>query len=228
MRRYSLVCSFILLLVPNAYLQQRSTAKLVDEFGEASCEDISMRVHNLYRETIDQPGTIGFVVINPQKNRFNRAVRVKKLVEVILRFSKLDLNKIRVVRGHELDQLEVRMWIAQPGLNEPSYESVSWPEETYDLSKPFVYGATFIDEVCQTFMPELYADLIKANPNIRGRVVIYPYPGLSKWKMAEEWINTLTKEYGIPRDRLRLYFGKPSYNINVEFWIVPVKKSQQS
>jgi hypothetical protein len=224
MSRYTLICSLLLLLVSNGYLQQRSAAKLIDVFGEASCEDLRMRVLNLYKQTSDQQGSIGFVVVNPQTDKLSRAIQVKKLVEITLRLSKLDLNKIRVVRGRDSNRLEVRMWIAEPGSNEPSYESASWPEESYDLSKPFVYGATFVDEVCPTFVPELYADLIKSNPDIHGRVVVYPYPGLSKWELAEDWINILTKEYGVPRNRLSLYFGKPSYNINVEFWIVPLKK----
>jgi hypothetical protein len=229
----SLICAFLLILTSAAisFSQDGPRATLVDEFDEATCEDLDLRLQNLYTKLAQNPGSRAAVTIRTVQNDRNLVVEYNKRIQNRLRFWKLDTTRLDIFNGEDAGRLEIHFWLVPPGAANPANSGPVLTIEKYDLTKPFIYGTSTFGEDCPTFLLDLYADLIKANQNVRGHIVIFPYARLlpsyvreSKWQTASNWIGWLTKDFGVPRNRLRLYFGKPSLERNAEFWIVPIKK----
>ena len=85
-------------------------------------------------------------------------------------------------------------------------------------------GSIWNDDACPLFIPENYAKIIKENPNVRGHIVIFNPAKKESRREIEEWVKLLTEEYKVPRNRLKIFFGKNNAIPDlVEFWIVPRK-----
>jgi hypothetical protein len=87
-----------------------------------------------------------------------------------------------------------------------------------------LYDVSFDDGVCPTFVPRLYADILKSKPNLIGRIVVFPYLRANQLKIGNEWIEMFTTKYRVPRNQLRIVYAKPRINSKAEFWVEPVKK----
>jgi hypothetical protein len=80
--------------------------------------------------------------------------------------------------------------------------------------------------ICPTFVPKAFAKLIHENPGSRGHIVVRvgDDPTVDRFYFAERWIEELVEKQGVPRKRLRLFFGKGKGSTAAEFWFVPTRK----
>jgi hypothetical protein len=95
------------------------------------------------------------------------------------------------------------------------------------VRKPFIFG--FEDEIglCSTFVPRKYVELILGNPGSRAHIVVRPggRETLSAVWFGKQWIENFTKDYGLPRNRIKIFYGKKDNQLtNAEFWFVPARK----
>ncbi|MEP7074425.1 MAG: hypothetical protein ABI878_01335 [Acidobacteriota bacterium] len=209
------------------FAQEKPKAIQIDEFGTEGCESLYARSDNLQTVLKQNPSAMGVVIIHPQVGSPSRALREKNFIEKIFQKNDYAFERLRIVRGPARATVGGEFWLVPPGAEDPSHGMDLWPDETPDLSKPFFYGSEDEIGICPTFVPRLYADLIRSNPNVRGRIVVIPNSDTSKGRKFEagkEWIDTLTNKYAIPRNRLRLVFAKESNFEVIEFWIEPVKR----
>jgi hypothetical protein len=215
---------FLLVSTPSILAQQITEAIKIDEFGKLNCGDLLARIDNLYLQLENNPDASAFIVIHPKKGLLGQAAYRKKFIEDVFMRRRFDLSRLRIVRGDESEPEAGAFYLLPTGAADPIKEAGIWPEEKLNFTSPLVFGSEGDEDPCPSFPFPKYAEIIKSNPNLRGHIVIFPYPGHSRNAALKKWIRVLTTEYKIPRGQLRFFFGKAQGYSYTEFWVVPVKR----
>lgn len=148
----------------------------------------------------------------------------KVFIENIFRRRRADLSRLRIIRGKESEAEAGAIFLLPRGAATPVQETVAWPEpKKLDLTKPFIFGSEAVEDPCPDFPLPTYVELLRSNPNLRGHIVIFPLSRRYQRETAAQWIKELTEKDKVPRNPLRVFFGKQSSLEYVEFWIVPVR-----
>jgi hypothetical protein len=232
MKLRPLLFAFLIWLaaVQFCFSQEKPKAVLFDKFSETVEEETSARVDIFMGDLINEPTSQGYVVIHPKKDSANkdfvRERRYEKFIKNKISLQKFDKSRIEIIRSEVRDEIELELWKVQPGAEKPFLIVEKWSEILPDLSKAFVFGISYPDQIFPNFIPEFYADYINKNENLRGNIVVYYN---YEWKNylkneAKDQLKTLTKEYKIPRNRLKVYYKKIVGEPYIEFWLVPKKK----
>lgn len=203
------------------FAQNEPKPVLVDEFGRVSCEDFLARIDAFVSVLQANPQDSGYVVIyDGAKNPKG----LKKFAVANVSLRPFDSERIKIVVAKNPAEVDARFWRVPPGSPPPTYTEVLQPET--DTSKPFVFGTSFTDNVCPTFAPKLYADLIKQHPGSKGKVVVSGSTWRQRRDYAEEELKTLWENFGVSRDRIRIYYmhTRNDLNTEAEYWFVPAKK----
>lgn len=217
--------------------QEKPKADLFDKFGhQVVPEEFAARLEGFLQKIVENPFSQGYVAIHPKKNSINQNFKrergYERFVKNLISIYKFDKSRITVVRSDEKEEIELEFWIIPPGAEKPFSIEEKWAEYIPDLTKLFVFGFTYPDEIFPNFIPEFYADYLKNNENLRGHIVVFN----QSREDANKWIKVLTEEYQVPRNRLKVFFGKTNGSIiylgkgnlpvEVEFWLVPKKKNK--
>lgn len=211
--------------------QEKPKAILSDKFGRVVEEQfyafIDSFMQDLERDKIYQ----GYVVIHPTKDSikrdFSRERRYETIIKNKISLQGFDKNRITIVRGDEKDETEIELWKIPSGAEKPFSIEEKWVDIPDDLSKAFVFGSVYIDEVFPNFIPEFYSDHIKNNANLRGHIVIFNKSKSDSISEANKWLKIFTEDYKVPRNRLKVFFGKNNASVDTEFWLVPQKKNNK-
>lgn len=220
--------SVILLFIPAPFFaQDKPQAVLVNELGKSDCEFVKAITDSFIQEIGYEPDARGFIVIRPDKKLFNSAVWQEKVIN----FRTYNNERIKIVRAAPQDNYKIEFWKVPAGATTPDFKAADWNTTPYDFSKSFLSDSADELNICPTFIPELYADVLKQNSSVRGRIVIYESKdslvGLSRTALLEEWITPLTEKFKLRRNRFKLIFGKSKKGLTyVEYWIVPQKKKK--
>jgi hypothetical protein len=207
--------------------QEKAKANLIDRFSNISLGDLWSRIDGFVYLLSQNPGSNGYVVIYPGKDSIKQDFRLEKRFKklIINRFYQLkhfDENRVAIVRSQEKDELEIELWEVEPKAEKPFSIVDMWAEKPVNLTKPFVFGTAY-DEAYPSFAPGLYAKLLKENENLRGHIVIFNTSKKEARSIKEEWLKLFTEEYKVPRNRLKIFYGKNKGIPDVEFWVVPRK-----
>lgn len=203
---------------------QRPEAIPVDEFRKVNCGDLLARIDNLFIQLENNPQATALIVLAPGKGDPRTVEKTKNFIENIFNRRGFDPKRFRIVRGLEAESEIGKFYLLPAGASDPVPGAVAWPEKKIDLASPFVFGMEGDEDPCPDFPFPKYAELLRSNPELRGHVVIFPFPGHSRNAAMKQWLNVLTEAYKVPRKQLRFFFGKPRNWPYTEFWIVPVKK----
>ncbi|HEV7701459.1 MAG TPA: hypothetical protein VGO43_14610 [Pyrinomonadaceae bacterium] len=202
-------------------------AKLLDEFGVPTCEELLARTDGFRTVLLEFPAATGVVIISRAKGLRTPADRYRTLIDNTLRRADFDSNRVQIFHGEEGSETHGSFWIVPPGAENPAGARELWSRGgiVVDVSKPFMFGSEDETGVCPTLVPRDFARLIKENPSVIGKVIVHPEVKWSPAAIGLPWIERLTKEYSVPRKRLRLIYGKRSKTIGyTEFWLVPSRK----
>lgn len=215
----------LVLFCTSIIVAQEKAAK-VDEFGFVTCEDLLARTDSFELVLNNQPTATGLVIISRGKENTRRADSYRTLILNTLRRRDFDTDRLAIYRGEDTAQTAASFWVVPSGASLPPDARIVWQkDEAFDLSKPVLIGSEDDAGVCPTFVPQDFANLIKKNPGIIGKIVVHQEPNWDAAILGLPWIDTFVKKYGIPRGRLQLIYGKRSKTIGyVEFWLVPSKK----
>lgn len=224
---YLLATIFLILLslVSMHPAQEKPKAVKVDEFGKATCDDLLSRISNFQIQLSNNPNVAGLAVLQFDSTSINKARWYQGLIRSSF-LNHFDITRLKIIQDPNAKEIGGSFWLVPPGAEEPSYQGTVWPDDTLDLSKPFLYGSSSDEDVCNTFTPKQYADLIKSSPDIRGRIIIYPMFRRHQKEIADEWSKTFVEKYNLPRNRFKIFFRKRSDPSYVEFWVVPVNKKK--
>lgn len=222
--------SFIILILLTSiavcFGQEKSEALLIDKFGNLTCGDIMARTDILLHELFEDPNSQGYVIIYPEKNSAKKALRLERIINASIYMRRFDKNRIIVIRSKENNYKEatVEFWKVPFDAEKPFFVEEEWVDSATALTKPFIFGSIWNDDACPLFIAEKYANLIKDKPNLRGHIVVFNPSKKEARNDMKEWLKLFTEEYKVPRDRLKIFFGKNNDIPDlVEFWIVPQK-----
>jgi hypothetical protein len=216
----------VTLVSPNAVWAQDQKAELVDEFGRMPCDELYARASYFVQKVVNEPTSRGLVVIYPKKGTFQSADYRRKTI--LGQFENGELaDRVEFVQGAERDEIKIELWKIPAGANEPEYLGTKWVDPAPDLSKPFIFG--YEDEIgeCPTFIPRKFAKVINDNSGSRAHIVVR---GGDRYAMnprdfASQWIDTFTKQFKIPRKRIKVFYAKRDGTLTyAEFWFIPAKK----
>lgn len=219
----SLILPFLFLFIQICIAQETPKAILVDSFGAITCEDVLARNDNFMTELSNNPNSQGYVVIYPKKGSFKQALSFEKLISGSIYFRRFDRSRVTFVRGSQTDEFKVELWRVPPGAETSSFTEEKWIDLAQSLTKPFVYASLSSEDICPTFSPETYADLLKNNPDLRGHIVIFNKSKKEAETEKKEWLKLFTEDQKVPKNRLKFFFAKNDGYPEVEFWIVPRK-----
>ncbi len=231
---------FLIILFASSQLcfgQNKSEAVLLSSFSKAVDEEIASNLDAFFHELVNSPQEQGYVVIYPAKSSIKQNYRLERryerFIKEMISTRRFDKNRIIFVQSKEEETIKVEFWKVPLGIDKPFSIENKWSETPPDLTKPFIYGFTYPDEIFLNFVPEFYADYLKNNENLRGHIVVFN----NSRKDANKWIKVLTEEYKVPRNRLKVFFGKTNGSIiyvpkgllpvEAEFWLVPKKRNKK-
>lgn len=221
-----LVSIFLLSLafVSFCFAQEKPTAILIDRFDNLLCGDFLGRLDNFFIDLQNEPASKGYAVIYTRENLSKESLWRLNAIGGHVDFRKLDPDRLSIVRAKKETDLEFEFWKIRAGADKPSFGE-EWPAVLPSSTKPFIFANTFFDTICPNISPRDLVKLLTANPDFRLNLAVYQTPRQAK-KESVYWIKHLTENYNIPRDRLKIFYGKPNRFYGTEFWIVPAKKKK--
>ena len=218
--RIYLIAILLLAFSINANSQEPPKAVLVDEFGNITCEDLLGRQDYFLSELSKNPQDIGYAIIyssgrNPQG--------FVKFLAANMYMRRFDRSRLQIVlsKGTSVDT-SGQFWRIPPGAQLPKFDPVTQPVP--NLTKPFLFGTDFSENVCPSFSPDLLAKLISENPGSYARIVISGPTWF--WRKAGtqetlEWF----KYSSLDKNRMKFfYIHRPQLQfIETEYWYIPAK-----
>ena len=205
--------------------QEKPEAVLVDQFGKITCEELLARLDLFSTDLGNNPGSLGYIVIYPEKTSVRTGISYINWIRGHWTFRKLDDTRYVIIRGEERDAINIEFWRVPPGADESFYKGEKWIAAAVKVKKAFVFNSLHIEDVCPTFNLKDYAEILLSDPSLRGHIVIFNKSRRESQKEAQDWLTVLTKDYKVPRNRLRVFFATNGNGAEAEFWIVPTKKN---
>jgi len=216
----------VLILAINAWSQDKPQAQLVDEFGPQQCDEFLARVDNLMIQLGTNPSANALVVFGPKFGSAEKINRFRHLIEMEFKRSTFSANRLRITQTKDSTAPGGKFWLLPDGATVPVVDPVKWPDETIDISRPFLFGTEQMDDVCPTFYLDDFAEFLRSHSNLHGKIVIHAYLQRATTEDAVKWLSDLEK-LRVPRKRLRVFLAKPSNWERVDFWIVPRRNSRK-
>lgn len=205
------------------FAQDKSKAELFVEYDKAGCELLLSGTDAFINKLLDVPNSTGYVVIHPEKKFPNKGRWYEQLIRSEAHFAEFDKTRLKIIRSSQKDAAGIKFWIVPKDADKPDFVEEKWIEPVLDPTKPFLFGSVWNDDPCPVFIPDTYAGFLKAHPNTEGRIVIFNRSKKQFRNEANTWLKLFTKDFRIPRNRLKTFYGKNMRFTDVEFWIVPRK-----
>jgi hypothetical protein len=212
--------------------QGKPRAVLLDRFVNGTCDNIESVILDFLLKIHNEPGSTGYAVLYSEENLSRTSIGHFNEVWGSVLYYKFAADRLRTVRAKKEGQSSIEFWKVPAGAETPPLAGEAWTDELPHLAKAFQFGSVF-SEACYTFTPEPFAGFLLANPQLRGNIAVYDKSPNAAKKEGDRWLKTLTEEHKIPRDRLKVFYGKAKrfddgsgYYPDVEFWLVPVKKKK--
>jgi hypothetical protein len=112
------------------------------------------------------------------------------------------------------------------GAKKPAYVEIQPDFNISENKKPYVFNSTGdADGHCPDGLQlKLYSDYLKANPAVRGHIVIF-IASQAKFENEKRDISTkLADKYKISPGQLRFFFVKKTDYSYTELWLVPQRQ----
>lgn len=219
LRTFSMAILFLLLgIAVNS--QDARKAILVDEFGSIGCDDMLGRQDAFFAELSRNPSDIGYAIIYSTEKKAEAFVR---RLRANLFTRGFDQTRIRIILSKPKVDSSVSgaFWRVPPGAEPPPYEAIEL--KVPDVTRPFIFGTNFSENVCPSFSADLFAELILDNPGSRARVVIYGPTSNWRRSTANEELELMTRGTQLPKDRIEFYFVRRRgvFYTETEYWYIP-------
>jgi len=227
MRLISLALSF-LSLVPTLTFGQDNfrKAEKIDSFGVISCEDLRARSQYFASQISNDPFSKALVIVHPMKDRIKAVYGQFRQIRTLFTYYNAE-DRLEFLIDNETKEPSWEFWRIPPGAAEPAYEGKKWSLPEPDLTKAFIYDYEDENGICSTFVIPKFVALLNKSPGSRTHIVVYAGDKYSMRSpdFERQWIDTLTKEFGLARNRIKIYYAPGNHGLTyAEFWFVPAKK----
>jgi hypothetical protein len=203
-----------------AATQETPKAELFDEFGSISCEDLLARTDSFFADLSRHPNHLGYAVIY-SSGRNPKAY--KRIVSAHVYMRRFDSTRIRIVTASDsMGETAGRLWRVPPSADPPNFTEIEEPKR--DVSKPFLFGSDFTDNVCPTFIPRDFVELIRSEPGSIAKIVISGSTWRDRKEQAKVELLALIN-LGLTPKRIKFYFvHRPNSGFTeVNYWFVPAR-----
>jgi hypothetical protein len=137
--------------------------------------------------------------------------------------------KIKILRSTAQKELNGQIWLVRDDSELNIQQSEVVAKLPLTITKRFYFG-TDTGDPCSNHIANGFATILKSDPNYVGQIVDFNVSRNKRTAAAAEWIKWFREEYGISRERLRIYFKNEKSDRFVlgkaELWITPSKKNK--
>lgn len=224
---FAIIISFIFCVSVAA--QDQPKALLFIEFSTRGiCETALRDLDYFYNELNNNPAASGVIVIYSARENQTGDRSREAQINSWIRIRNFDTNRTQIIRGEFRKDAKTEFWIVPPGADLPEFTGETWSYDLSGLTKPWVIGTEYADGIggCQGYDFGNFIDFLKANPNMRGHIVIGE-SSRAKFRKAENEFRKTLAENKIPKRRVRAFFVKVKPNRLAEYtelWLVPNRK----
>lgn len=204
--------------------QEAPKAILVDKFDAMTCKIAMAKLDAFYTDLAKNPNSTGYIVIYPDKTSIKKGFAYERWIKNYIVFKKYDAKRVVTLRGSKSAAPRIELWNVTFGADQSFYVEEKWTPAFPEVNKAFVFVSFYADTICPSFNLRDYADFLLSDTNLRGHLVVFNKSPRESQREAQNWLAALTKDYKIPRNRLRVFFAKNISAPEIEFWIVPRRK----
>ena len=152
---------------------------------------------------------------------------------------RFNTDKIITIRGENKDKMTAQLWVIPNGAKPPIIEksfvkkeitsTTLFDKSWADWHKAYntewtIYGYSFVEWGCEMDLNmEAFAETLRSQSNLTGYLVVYPKFGKGKnqaKKVTDFAIKELTRQYKVPKERLKTIYGGNRNRPELELWFV--------
>lgn len=215
---------FILLnLTKFCFAQEIPKARLVLESKNVNCEILLADSDALFLELSNEPNSRGYVVIYGKTDNILKKTYYERVLEGAVEFRQFDRSRITNIRGNEIGDLRIQFWLVPTGAEKPSFDETAWDFTLSPNTKPFIFYSNSgdFDQICTVpSYNKVYTELLVANSEFRGNIVIYESSPTKFRKAKADLLKNFPETI---KNRLKIFFVPRKSSI-FELWLIPPKK----
>jgi hypothetical protein len=220
-----LILFFSFLLFPGAAAAQNSPkAEKVHEYSPAGCDSERGHIDVLLRELKNAPSLGGVVVIHPDRSGSIEVYRQRHSTIGHLRFRGFDESRIRFVLRKPDAVYHTELWKAPIGELD-NFNSMPWDWKLASDSNPSLIHATSWEGGigCEFVLsPEFFANLLRANKDQFGRIVIRASSEKEFRKERSHIMETFVASQNLLAKRIEFAFIEDPA-VDIEYWLIPTR-----
>jgi hypothetical protein len=224
MKFYKLIFTSLILLISFqiCIAQEKQKPVLVNEFGEVNWSNFRHFFDNFLIEISTIPNSKGYIVIYGAKSKplskYYREILLKTHISV----RNFDKNRLIFLYGEERESISTQFWKAPVGADKPEFIEGYWNYKLPQTMEPTKIQQTLeVNEVgYNLFSTEFYSNLLKANFDSRGHLVIYDKSTKGFQQVKNQLLKELVSKNKVRRNQLKFFYLKGK-EPNIEFWYVP-------
>jgi hypothetical protein len=204
--------------------QVEPKAKLVDEIGETFCEELTIRIQNLYADLVNDPGSHAVIVISG--SGLQKRLRYERLMWGFIKMSNLDPSLVTEIRGKVTEKIRIQFWFVPKGAATPQIDPVKWDFSLPSHAKSILLYLDPENSLCESGHQEMImSEFLNANSSFNGRIIIYSNTIQRFIQTRREIIRNFTDS-----DLGRISFVRKrertdlALELDIEWWLVPAKR----
>ena len=193
------------------------------KYTEPFCEYGRSSIDILLSELIKEPTQKGVIVLHPSMSDPVGPYKERDTIQNLLKFRRFDEKRIEILLGDPEIRPSTELWRV-PTSKPHDLKGRPWDLSVADLSEPLlVHRKVWIDGIgCGLFefSYEFFADVLKRNEEVAGRVIVRAATNASFEVSKRRILRELVGKYKVGLKRLEFAFVKDK-NSDVEYWLLP-------
>ena len=221
--------------------QKESKPILYKELVEEYCNEIWKRDVDLFlNEASKYPDSKVYILFNGKNSLEGKNLLYLEQSRNYIKFRGFDVNRVVTVRGENKDKMTLQLWIVPTDAVPPTV-SKNFVKEKIDSTILFdkswadwyqgvvlewtIYSYSYVNEGCGVDLNmKAFAETLNSQSNLTGYLVVYTKFGKGKRqakKVTDFALKELTRQYKVPKSRLKTIYGGNGNEPELELWFVP-------
>jgi len=182
----------------------------------------------------------GHIVFYGKNAQEGRNIQYLNALKSFITHKNFDPDRVIVNRGENLDKMIMQFWIVPHGASAPKLEKIfvnekinsvtrfdaAWADwHKWTGSEWTIYSYSFVNWGCEMDLNmKSFAEILNSQTQLTGYLVVYTGSGKGKnqgRKVTNFAIKELTKQYKVPKSRLKTIYGGNRNEPELELWFVP-------
>ena len=217
----------ILLGLQFIFGQDTPNAKLIDvlESDFNDC-DLSIRIHDYFLESEKDNSRILIVIYEDKENSVKKYI-IENWVRSQIKFQKLPDERfiISFAKNEDATNSAIQFYKLPQNTEIPLFTEIPKDYKILNFSNGRLIASSIGELFSSLFNLDLYAKILKTNPNLIGKIVVYENNPRFRQKKIIKLVDELTNQYQVPKSQVRFYFSKQNVGFSYEdYWLVPKRR----